>query len=369
MEGRQDGQETIPIKFIKIIQVDKLYENSLRMKIILSIYIFFMLIMHLHAQYDSMAYLCDLKADTSNITDSLKTCFYENGLRKSELIFKNNKLIKLLNFWDSTGQQVVKNGEGCIITLYEDGMFSKDSISNGIINMYMLFHPNQTMKMAVPYKNGEIHGQIKTYCENSTLLSIENFQDGKREGIRKEWYDNGQLKLDANYLQGTLSGSYCAYFRNGIIQKKCTYNKGSIDGIYIENYENGNSKIKGTYTCYPDKIEIDTSIIINVMLDSLPSLNYSDSISNREIVSINYLRCAKTGTWWYYYDTGEIRSTGNYYPSAIIMHYRYFINGLQTDLSLYFSFRIGLWKMYTIEGKEQATYYENTSPEFGYYLQ
>lgn len=109
--------------------------------------------------------------------------YYQNGLRK--IIYKVvNNTRKLMSFWDKEGTQTIKDGTGTRIDIYEhkEGEVKKtiSAYKNGQNNGAYIYSINDKIQWEANYKDGQLHGERKTYDKNGELEKIEFYDNGRK---------------------------------------------------------------------------------------------------------------------------------------------------------------------------------------------
>jgi len=69
-------------------------------------------------------------------------------------------------------------------TAWEDAAF-KNGKKNGITKLYI----DGNLNAEVNYRDGGIHGLLKTYYENGKLNTESNYKNGKADGVSKVYYE------------------------------------------------------------------------------------------------------------------------------------------------------------------------------------
>lgn len=94
-------------------------------------------------------------------------------------------------------------------------MLGVDTVVDGAVTVTKTFHPNGAVKEEIPYVNGQIEGQLKTYLPDGVPLTIETWTNGEKTGITKQ-FENGELVAEVPYVRGVKEGVEKRY-RNGKI--------------------------------------------------------------------------------------------------------------------------------------------------------
>jgi len=84
-------------------------------------------------------------------------------------------------------------------------MISKDKFERGLIVMRTAYYPNGAPKEIVPYYQGKISGQRKTFLSGGEPRTIEEWSDDRQEGITVV-FQNGEKIAEVPYLNGVKNG-------------------------------------------------------------------------------------------------------------------------------------------------------------------
>jgi len=144
--------------------------------------------------------------DENGLKQGQWTEYYENGAKKAEGKYKNNKKIAYWKFYFKSGK------------IEQEGLFND-------------------------YGNSE--GEWKWYYENGNDFLISNFQNGLEEGLMLEYNDTGKVICKGEFIEGLETGPW--YFEiNGFISKG-NYTEGKRNGMWTEYFANGKTAFSGEY--------------------------------------------------------------------------------------------------------------------------
>ncbi|MDR0645621.1 MAG: toxin-antitoxin system YwqK family antitoxin [Elusimicrobiota bacterium] len=163
------------------------------------------------------------------------------------------------------------------------------------------FYRGAGIKQNAFFKNGIIHGEVKTYDRQGRVISVENYENGFKEGEARFFnFTKGVLnEQKAQYLHGKLHGSRISYNLKG-------------DIVAVENFKNG-------------------------LLEGTSEIFYQSGAKQSSCVYKNDL---VEGQKFFYYETGRImyeenfkagKLTGKrtgYYPDGKIYLEEFYENGL-----------------------------------------
>jgi len=157
--------------------------------------------------------------------------YYENGQKKSEGTYKDDKKDGLWTWWYDDGTK----REGTYKDGKEDGLWS-------------YWYENGQKWEEVTYKDGKANGLWIEWYENGQKKSIDTYKDGKRDGLVTQWYENGQKYYEGEYKDGK-TDVFTKWYENGQKEYERTYYNGEIvDGLYTTWYENGKKSFEGSYS-------------------------------------------------------------------------------------------------------------------------
>lgn len=155
--------------------------------------------------YPSGAKLCEISYKNSN--DFSIRNWYEMGGNRSFEEYESDCLVSAEYY--TPNQQIegkVMDGEGVRINRSSLGvLISRDTIVDGVLTLRTILYPNESPKEIIPYKNGMIAGEKRTYTPTGEPLSIEQWVNGHQQGITVV-YQNGERVSEIAYVQGKKHG-------------------------------------------------------------------------------------------------------------------------------------------------------------------
>lgn len=158
--------------------------------------------------------------------------FYSNHSLKQEGEYKNGDYF-INNFWDSEGNQSVKNGTGYFNSSYEENDFFEsgnysDGLKTGIWKTYFQ-QPNKIISENY-YFDGKLSGLSKFYYESGNLYTEGSHHNNKQDGEWNWYYENGSIQSSVNFSQGKKIGVQKFFGSNGVLVKEEIYK----NGIFIK---------------------------------------------------------------------------------------------------------------------------------------
>ncbi|PLX13585.1 MAG: hypothetical protein C0597_11490 [Marinilabiliales bacterium] len=307
--------------------------------------------------------------------------YYITGIKKSEGVWKANKLDSIWIFYDQVGDTTEKisyylgkrNGYQYKYFRNEENkniINSKDLYINGQRNGDSYYYYNNgKIKKSIPYLNDKRHGLGFDYDSLGNIITISRYRKGEiivqeninrydkkgeKDGVWKEFYLNGNIREEKNYTNGRLNGYYKRYNNEGGLVNSIKYKNGEVDftskdfesNVEIkEEYNNqGNLVFQGSFKKEipvgvhrnfnnEGKVIKSKTIDINGKLLSegivLPNgweegnwVFYHENNVKRAVGKFTMGK--KTGTWTYYYPNGKVQQTGSYTTDKLTGIWRWY---------------------------------------------
>lgn len=173
------------------------------------------------------------KEETTYVTPQHRsiTTWYESGAAKSKEEFQG-KLLYQGSYYGQNNEieSQVTNYNGKRIKRDDYGQVeSHDDVVNGQMVQKTHYHPNGAPKAVMPYRDDNIHGQVRTYLPAGEPLTVEEWKDGARSGLSTE-YNNGEKVLESNYVAGVKDGTEYRYRDGNAVVQETTWAKGVKHG-------------------------------------------------------------------------------------------------------------------------------------------
>lgn len=275
--------------------------------------------------------------------------YYMTGVKKSEGNRKNHILDSTWIFYNNVGDTVKKinyvlgKKTGYLLTYNTDRNDNLEYIGNIISRELYIndkkegpsyyFYKNGNLKSKIEYRNNKKNGRVLEYNESGIIITILNYSkgtlverekvnrvddNGLKQGTWKEFYDDNTVKKEVNYTNNILDGLYKEYDQNEDITLLLRYREGKIiednnieaEDIDIKNEydDSGNLTYSGPFRNLKAigihrKYDINGNVI-NSYIYNDNGIKISEGIVDRE--------GNKIGQWKNYYNTGELKSKGNY---------------------------------------------------------
>lgn len=142
--------------------------------------------------------------------------WYENGSPKStetyqgsqlsQCVYYNNKNQVDTQVVDGNGKRNQRDSYGVII--------ATDTIENGVLVSTTTYHPNGHPKEVIPFVNGVIEGEKKTFLPAGEPNTVEQWKGGKQNGTTTVFH-NGEKVAEVTYVNGHKYGVE-RRFRDGV---------------------------------------------------------------------------------------------------------------------------------------------------------
>ncbi len=170
------------------------------------------------------------------------TAWYESGAPKSKEQFQGDLLFQGTycaqnNQMDS--QVVNYNGTRTSRDDYGQ-LVSVDTIDKGLMSLRTTYHQNGSSKEVIPYANGLVHGEVKTYFPAGEPRTVEEWKNGVQTGTTTE-YLNGEKVADCRYEAGKKHGIERHYRDGNTLVQEISWANGLKHGP-CKNYVGNSTK-------------------------------------------------------------------------------------------------------------------------------
>ena len=109
----------------------------------------------------------------------------------------------IINYYDTSGKHLVKNGKGVINNYYPSGKVkSIQTINNGLKNgEYFMYKPNGKLRISGYYNNGIMDSLWEEkFITSEQVYQIKSFKNGMKHGVFKEFTISGDLFINGEYF-------------------------------------------------------------------------------------------------------------------------------------------------------------------------
>lgn len=159
------------------------------------------------------------------------TVWYDNGSPHYYEEYSGEKLVE--GEYYNTNHQVearVDQGTGRRINRDEFGvMISEDKILHGDLVTKTIFYSNGTPKELIPFSNGVITGQKKTFLPGGEPNTVEEWENDHRQGLTIV-FQNGEKIAEVPYFNGEKNGIEQRYKDGQFIVEEVTWKNGQKHG-------------------------------------------------------------------------------------------------------------------------------------------
>lgn len=129
---------------------------------------------------------------------------------------------------EGSGARIIRDAYGLLV--------NSDKIEQGKITSSLVYYPNGAPKETIPYVNGIIEGQKKTFLPAGEPVTVENWVAGVQEGTTYV-YQNGEKVSEVPYVAGHKEGVERRYRDGNTVVEEITWKNGIQHGpvyTYVE---------------------------------------------------------------------------------------------------------------------------------------
>ena len=235
------------------------------------------------------------------------TISYANGLKKSEVSFRDGKKHGKVKEW----YDFVNRGKPVVRV--------KGEFSDGEQDGYWeAFFPNGRTEYSQQYSKGRLNGQARHYYETGALKQETFYVEGMQQEESTSFHPNKKVRSRARFQDGHLHGEFTFHYENGKPMIKGTYQRGLPVGTWRWFEQNGRSVIttsdfiKGTGTMYQfhpnGKKKKETSFVSGVKWGKEVEWHESGQIRSRS----QWERGVLNGPYKEFHTNGELIAEGKY---------------------------------------------------------
>ena len=293
--------------------------------------------------YSSFNKIKEIATYKDGVLEGNNFLFHENGKKYINAIYENDSL---------NGQYEYFNNKGALL----QRKYFKSGKVDGIYKSYFGVG-EKLLEFLIPYKNGEVDGEILEYYANGDVYAKSYYIAGKKSGLETVYHYNKNISSEINYINGELSGSYKTfhsngkpneigqslegnftgawktYYSDGTLESESTYKKGSLSDLY--KYYDTDGKLFYEYVYRKGELiaftfyNKDASVLKKGKKKS--GEFYYEGFSpkgNKTGEGLYDITGGKMGEWKFYSNNGVLTNKGNYKEGEIIGDYfNYYKNG------------------------------------------
>lgn len=271
--------------------------------------------------------------------------YYPGGQLKSEGNRRNFQLDSLWIFYAENGDTLKKinYSQGERNGYYFAYQVSNDTLENTLLykELYVsdkrqgtsyYYYPNGSLHKKINYKDNEKHGWGREYNREGKVITLFRYRygrlaenqrinrrdsQGRKQGAWIEFYDNGKKKTVAIYRNGKLHGLYKEYNPNGkeIVSRR--YREGEMvvantdleEKVVIKEVQTDDGVIRSGG--YKKGKPVGIHQTFTETGDTLEAIVYNQQ---GKLMAKGRLDPdgKKQGKWQFFYETGELKSEGQY---------------------------------------------------------
>jgi antitoxin component YwqK of YwqJK toxin-antitoxin module len=198
--------------------------------------------------------------------------YNQNGQLESQVTYNTDNTFLINNFWDSTGNQLILNGNGRYKIFADNGtIILEGDVTNGNrTGIWNSYYSNGKLSEEGIYENTQykvrnnwdtagiqkvVNGNgnyISYYADGKAMYEIGEIKNGLREGVWKLFYQTPDtLFLEQTYKNGKLNGPQKSYYESGTLYTSSEMIDGIKEGVCTWYHPNGT--ISSTVTYHKDK--------------------------------------------------------------------------------------------------------------------
>jgi antitoxin component YwqK of YwqJK toxin-antitoxin module len=219
--------------------------------------------------------------------------YYKNGKLKSTVEYQNNRKNSISREYDGKGKliTILRYNKGTIIERERINRINENRLKQGT---WKEFYSNNTPKREINYKDGKLDGLYKEYDENGKITLLLKYRDGRimenddlldeTVEIKSEYDDKNRIIFSGAYRRDKPIGIHRKYDINGEVINSYIYND---NGEKIsEGIVDDEGRKKGMWKNFYNTGELKSEG--------------------------NYENGVKQGKWTYFFKEGNIEQTGEY---------------------------------------------------------
>ncbi len=170
--------------------------------------------------------------------------FYENGARKSVMIFsQDGRQADAILYYPngrlaSKGRYVDQKKEGkwqFFSASDEEYLICEQSFTNDLRNGVSVgFYRDSTIGDRTNYVNDRKNGEWEQFYQNGKTYIKSGYRNGKLNGPFEAWYENGNKMYTGAYINDTREGLWLIYNEDGSVKYRIEYRQGVPDNHQMD---------------------------------------------------------------------------------------------------------------------------------------
>ncbi len=150
--------------------------------------------------------------------------FYENGIRRAELVYTEGTDITYAKIFYRTGKLAA---EGKYVNMAKDSLWS-----------YYSYYSDDLMYTEM-YKTGIKQGESRKFYPGGQIAEIMSWQDDQKHGPWKQFFEDSTIRLVSTHHSNQIHGRYQVYNRNHFLIMDGEYHHGKMDKTWHFYDDNG----------------------------------------------------------------------------------------------------------------------------------
>jgi len=183
-----------------------------------------------------------LASYNNGIAEGVRREYNRDGTIEQSYIFSKGKIIGI-GIVDEKGLK-----QGKWTEFFENGSKKAEGTykDNKKIGNWKFYYKNGQIEQEGKYNNkGNAEGEWKRYFENGNTLSYSEFQDGLEDGPFVEYNDTGAVVAKGEFIDGEETGVW--YYNINGYRIQGSYISGKRDGVWKEHFPDGKLRFIGSY--------------------------------------------------------------------------------------------------------------------------
>lgn len=177
---------------------------------------------------------------TNDIPSGTFTYYYENGKKKSILVYNDDHSATVTMFWDNGNKAA-------------DGEYDSEKQRH---NDWLMYTEAGKLLETIHYNHGKADGVVKIYYPNTTNLTLDcMYANGKRNGYYKTYFENGRIHEDGEYKDNSRHGHWKIYTPEGMLEEEGDYVNGYREGEWKDYRKDKSGELVNYTRGHSDKEE------------------------------------------------------------------------------------------------------------------
>ena len=337
--------------------------------------------------YNTFYYPNGVKSSEGNMVNGKPEGWWKSYNEKGTLVSEGNRKNSLLDslwiFYNDSGDTTLiihyKQGEkdGQRIQFFQDERVVEEWVDDSLTSPVVAYTLKGKLKRLTPYADGVPHGMEKEFDTAGHVVKLSHYyhgvltkreqvnrtdQFGYKQGNWKFFWPNGNLQLEGTFVNDKRHGYFKEYDEDGNFLSVQKYENDYLVADAAETkqlerkvsyHKNGQPAIIATY--YHNKAEG-----IRREFDENGNVTKGYVFSNGILLceGITDMEGLRQGRWKEFYETGELKSEGNYQNSNRTGLWKFYFPNKTIEVSGSYDKKgrmDGEWKWYYANGELMRT--------------